>query len=336
MSRPRLSVCIPTRNFGAFIGATLEAIIAQATSEIEIVVVDGASTDHTTQIVQRIGQGFPRLRFYRQDVNGGVDADLARAVELAGGDYCWLMSGDDVLVPGAMARILDELEEGYDVYLCNRTECDRDLTPIAQQTWLADNCPDTVFRFASNADFGRYFRKARSLGALFSYISSIITRRDKWMAVRPDARLMWSHYAHAFRLFSLLQNGGSLKYIRDSLVLCRGGNDSFAGNGMLERVALDLDGFELLASRLFNEPPAVREAFQAVMRREHVWFHLAGLRYDTTDPGVWNAFERKLLAYGYPPRQLYIAKHVAAWPFILPLARRVRKALRARRHLLKE
>ena len=127
MSSLRLSVCIPTYNFGAFIGATLDSIVAQATGEIEIVIVDGASTDDTAHVVQKIGHVFPRLRFYRRDINGGVDVDLAKAVELARGDYCWLMSGDDVLAPRAMARVLHELQEEHDVYLCNRTECDRDL-----------------------------------------------------------------------------------------------------------------------------------------------------------------------------------------------------------------
>ena len=188
MSSLRLSVCIPTYNFGAFIGATLDSIVAQATGEIEIVIVDGASTDDTAHVVQKIGHVFPRLRFYRRDINGGVDVDLAKAVELARGDYCWLMSGDDVLAPRAMERVLDELEEEHDVYLCNRTECDRDLTPITRRPWLARDCRDEVFQFASSADFMGYFRKARSLGALFSYISSIITRRDKWLAVRPDER----------------------------------------------------------------------------------------------------------------------------------------------------
>lgn len=332
MSGLRLSVCIPTHNFGAFIGATLDSIVGQATDEVEIVIVDGASTDNTAQVVQKIGQVFPRLRFYRRDINGGVDADLAKAVELAGGDYCWLMSGDDVLAPHAMERILDELKGECDVYLCNRTECDRDLTPITQRPWLAGNCRDEVFRFASSADFVQYFRKARSLGALFSYISSIITRRDKWLAVTPDERLTGSHYAHAFRLFSLLQDGGSLKYIRDPLVLCRGDNDSFAGDGMLKRIALDFDGFHLLAYRLFDERP-VRDAFKAVMRREHVWFRLAGLRNRTTDINVWNAFERKLLAYNYSPGQLYFVKKLAAWPLIFSLVRRMSKMLRAGRRL---
>ena len=48
----RLSICIPTYNFGEFIGATLQSIIKQATDEVEIVVVDGASTDNTAEVVR--------------------------------------------------------------------------------------------------------------------------------------------------------------------------------------------------------------------------------------------------------------------------------------------
>jgi abequosyltransferase len=327
MSRVRLSICIPTYNFGAFIGETLHSIVGQATEDIEIVVVDGASTDNTPHVVQKVQQSFPRLRFHRRDTNMGVDADLAEAVELAQGHYCWLMSSDDVLAPHAVERILNELKGTHDVYLCNRTECDRNLRPMRQRPWLARNRGDEVFRFASNGDLLKYFGTARSLGALFSYISSIITRRDKWMAVTSDGRLDGSHYAHVFRLFALLRNNGSLKYIRAPLVLCRGGNDSFAGHGLLQRIALDLAGFDLLASILFDDSRA-RDAFKAVMRREHVWFELAALRNRTPDIGVWNEFESKLLAFGYSRRQLYIVKELARSSLILAIVRRLGKALR--------
>src|SRR5438034_11114844 len=97
MSSLRLSVCIPTYNFGAFIGAKLDSIVAQATGELEIVIVDGASTDDTAHVVQQIGHVFPRLRFYRRDINGGEDEELAKAVALPRGDYCRLLSVDQVL-----------------------------------------------------------------------------------------------------------------------------------------------------------------------------------------------------------------------------------------------
>src|SRR2546427_11951304 len=101
MSRLRLSICVPTYNFGAFIGATLDSIVGQATDEVEIVVVDGASTDDTAQVVQKIGQVFPRLRYYRREINGGEVAHLAEAIDLARADYCSVMKAEDVLLATA-------------------------------------------------------------------------------------------------------------------------------------------------------------------------------------------------------------------------------------------
>ena len=72
MSAPRLSICIATLNRGAFIGETLESIVSQAANEVEIVVVDGASTDNTEDIVRSYAARFPRLRYLRLENKGGV------------------------------------------------------------------------------------------------------------------------------------------------------------------------------------------------------------------------------------------------------------------------
>ena len=52
MTKPRLSVCVATYNRAEYIGETLESIIPQLTDEVEIVVVDGASTDGTSTVVK--------------------------------------------------------------------------------------------------------------------------------------------------------------------------------------------------------------------------------------------------------------------------------------------
>ena len=51
MSKAELSICIPAKNFGQFIGETLDSIIQQANKNVEIVVLDGGSTDNTQEIV---------------------------------------------------------------------------------------------------------------------------------------------------------------------------------------------------------------------------------------------------------------------------------------------
>src|SRR3989338_226450 len=307
MGNIRLSVCIPTHNFGPFIGQTLESVAAQATGEVEIVIVDGGSTDNTEQVVEKIKQRFPRLTYHRREKNQGVDRDLAKAVELAQGDYCWLMSSDDVLKPGAVGRILHEIAFGHDIYLCNRTECDRSLHPVKDRSWLGREFGDHVFTLPTKSDLIAYFNASQSLGALFSYISSIVVSRKKWSEIKYDEVFTGSHYAHVFRLFSIIKNGGVLKYIKAGLVFCRRGNDSFSTKGAGHRMLIDLNGYELLAERLFMDADT-RAAFKGVMQRQHVWFLLAGVRNDVDDIKVWNELQTKLIAFNYPRTILQVAR----------------------------
>ena len=112
MNQIKISICIATRNRGAFIAETLGSIIAQATDQVEIVVLDGASTDDTGEVVRQYQERFPRLRYVRQEMNMGVDRDFATAVDLAIGEYCWLFSDDDLLKPGAIQAVLDAIRVG--------------------------------------------------------------------------------------------------------------------------------------------------------------------------------------------------------------------------------
>lgn len=320
----RLSICIPTYNFGEFIGDTLRSIISQASDKVEIVVVDGASSDNTEQIVHEIKEYFPLLIYHRRDNNMGIDRDLAKAMDLARGEYCWLMSSDDVLKPGAIDRILYEIKFGHDIYLCNRTECDRNLHPVKDGSWLAREFGDHVFAPSIKAELIGYFNASQSLGALFSYISSIIVNRKKWDEIKYDEIFTGSNYAHVFRLFSIIKNGGVLKYIKDGLVFCRRDNDSFSNKGAAHRMLIDLNGYGLLAEKLFADAD-IRFAFKAVMQRQHVWFLLAGVRNDVDDVEAWNELETRLIAFDYPHATLMIAKILGSSKVIIKTARYLKK-----------
>ena len=88
MSQPKLSFCIPTYNFGAFIGQTLQSIIDQADDRVEIVVIDGGSTDHTEAVVNEKRTLFPHIRYLNVGKGRGVDRDIVESVAQARGEYC--------------------------------------------------------------------------------------------------------------------------------------------------------------------------------------------------------------------------------------------------------
>ncbi len=315
-----LSICIPTYNFGEFIGETLESIIRQAGDEVEIIVGDGASTDNTEDIVRRYQADFPNLTYHNFGKKGGVDLDIAKTVELARGDYCWLLSSDDVLRPGAIRRILDEIQFGHAIYLCNRMDCDRNLNDRAHAFWLSKNQEDCVFDFSDNTMLLGYLQSAQSLGALFSYLSSLIVRREEWEGASTNEIFLGSNYAHVYKLFSIAKNGEKVKYIRDALVSARFDNDSFMVNGIAKRYLIDLNGYLLLADHLFDDVN-VRDAFKSVMRRAHKWYWFAGVSNRTQDRNEWDDLERKLLSYGYRPILLFIAKKMGESKRILAFAR---------------
>lgn len=102
--KPKLSICIATFNRGAFISETLDSILGQIESGIEIVVVDGASPDNTMEVMTAYVQRHQEVKYFREAENSGVDADFDKAVGYARGEYCWLMTDDDLLKPGALAQ----------------------------------------------------------------------------------------------------------------------------------------------------------------------------------------------------------------------------------------
>lgn len=326
MVNPKLSICVPTYNFGEFIGETLESIIDQASDEVEIIVGDGASTDNTEEIVRECQSRFPRIFYEKYERKGGIDLDLSKTVSLAKGDYCWLLSSDDVLRPGAIQRILEEIRSGHAIYLCNRTDCDRNLNETARSYWLPKQFEDYVFDLSDSSVMHRYLKSAQSLGALFSYISSIIVRRDEWERIDNNDMLMGSNYAHVYKLFSIAKYGGDLKYIRDHLVLTRHFNDSFMANGIAKRYSIDLDGYQNLADQLFIEF-GIREEFKSVMRREHKWYFLPGLASKTQDNGEWDGLVRKLRSYGYHPAVLFMAGKLGGAKKLMAFARYIRSML---------
>lgn len=328
MNDIRLSICIPTYNFGEFIGETLESIIAQAGGDVEIVVGDGASTDNTAEIVKRYQLKFPRLTYKNFGYKGGVDVDIAKTVELAKGDYCWLMSSDDVLVLGAVQLMLDEIESGCDVYLCNRTVCDRKLRPRRRQKpWLSKRVVGDVFHFSEKLELLDYLNNSQSIGALFSYISSIVVNRSKWNEVGYEERFAESNYAHVSRLFSLLKLAGSrLRYVKYPLVLCRGDNDSFLDKGLANRFLIDFDGYRLLGTHLFTDRGVI-ESFKAVMRREHEWYLLPKLKVEVDDD-KWSEIVERLHYYGYSHRELILINLLGSSKILIRILHSVKKLLR--------
>ena len=112
MTRPVVSICIPTYRGSAFIAATIESVLMQSYREFELWVVDDASPDDTEAVVRVISD--PRIRYVRNEVNLGPSGNWNRCRELAQGKFYKLLPHDDLLEPNSLQRHVDILEADPD------------------------------------------------------------------------------------------------------------------------------------------------------------------------------------------------------------------------------
>ncbi|MGF1607127.1 MAG: glycosyltransferase family 2 protein [Rhodothalassiaceae bacterium] len=95
-SGPRLSVLMPVYNAERFLVEALDSLLAQSWSAFELIAVDDASSDASSQILHAYAGRDPRLRVIRQAVNGGVPAALNAGLHACRGELVARADADDV------------------------------------------------------------------------------------------------------------------------------------------------------------------------------------------------------------------------------------------------
>ena len=112
--RPLVSIVTPSYNQAAFLEETIRSVLEQDYGPIEYVVVDDGSTDESVEIVRRYED---RLAWWTRQENAGQVAALNRGFARTSGEYMGYLNSDDTLLPGAISRIVEELERDRDLWL---------------------------------------------------------------------------------------------------------------------------------------------------------------------------------------------------------------------------
>lgn len=102
---PRLSLIVPTRERAAYVEHSLRTCVANPDAQLEIVVIDNASTDGTREAVARVVD--PRIRYVRNDQRLSMRDNFEKGLSLAQGDILCFIGDDDGIMPFAVARALD-------------------------------------------------------------------------------------------------------------------------------------------------------------------------------------------------------------------------------------
>jgi glycosyltransferase involved in cell wall biosynthesis len=97
-----VSVCIPTYNYGRFLGQAIESVLAQTWGDFELIVSDNASTDDTQEVIAAFAD--ERIRVHRNETNIGLFPNFSRCLELARGELVKFVCSDDWLDPRYLER----------------------------------------------------------------------------------------------------------------------------------------------------------------------------------------------------------------------------------------
>jgi glycosyltransferase involved in cell wall biosynthesis len=119
---PAVSVCVPAYDHAAFIGATIESVLAQSLRDFELIVCDDRSTDGTADVVARFRD--PRITFVRNERNLGAAANWNRVVRMARAPFVKLLCDDDLLYPTCLERqaavLADARNADVELVCCKR------------------------------------------------------------------------------------------------------------------------------------------------------------------------------------------------------------------------
>lgn len=107
----KLSVISINRNNASGLEKTLQSVAAQTHKEFEYVVIDGASTDGSVDVIKKYEPRFAHLKWLSEPDTGIYNA-MNKAIRMASGEYVQILnSGDCLAAPDVTDRMLAELEK---------------------------------------------------------------------------------------------------------------------------------------------------------------------------------------------------------------------------------
>lgn len=204
---PKISIIVPTLNQARFIEETIRSVLSQNYPSLELIVLDGGSTDGTLDILQKYNGS---LTWISEPDKGQVDA-INKGLKMATGDIVAYLNSDDIYTPNTLLTVGNYFSEHPDTQILtgkclnmdeNGAEV-RSLIKIYKNIWLKlglDKCltvldyvsqPATFWRTGLHQTIGFFDPECRNA---MDY--------DFWLRVTQQHRLKFiNQYLASFRIY---------------------------------------------------------------------------------------------------------------------------------------
>ncbi len=109
MYSPLISVIIPAYNQADFLGKAIQSVFDQTYSNFELIVVNDASSDHTSEVIKQFDD--PRLKNIVHKKNRGLPGTRNTGIRAASGEIIALLDSDDIFHPEKLEAHVDFLSD---------------------------------------------------------------------------------------------------------------------------------------------------------------------------------------------------------------------------------
>lgn len=112
---PLVSILVPAYNHEKYLDDTMKGILAQTYTNLELIITDDCSTDHTYQRIEewssKLKEKFDTVLIIHHEKNKGLPRTLNEMLRICTGKYIKIMDGDDFLLEDGIEKLIDYYEE---------------------------------------------------------------------------------------------------------------------------------------------------------------------------------------------------------------------------------
>lgn len=199
---PRVSVLMPAYNVADWVERAVASVLNQSMTDLELIVVDDASTDQTALVLESFIRNAPpssqtRIRVIRQPENRGYGAAIVAGLEAADGDWIWCHDADDTADPTMLEKLLHCADDaGAKIAMCRMRYVDEqgnELGLVPQWSPASGVCTGTE----------ALRRLAR--GQLNGFQSNKVIHRSLWRNGPAGTDNTYADLEYVSRLFTLTE-----------------------------------------------------------------------------------------------------------------------------------